>query len=239
MSHIYHKAVVDISLPLYKSGGMIWTSPSRTHPSSRENPAFTLIELLCVMAIMGLMLVLVVPVTGALKGSGSVNDATLNVSLILEQARAYAMANNTYVWVGFSEDQTGGNSKVTVSAVAGTTGLASDIASSSTYRPVIKPKSFENIRIQPEVPSSLPGRAIADNISGSSISTFSQRIANSDTTFRQVIQFEPKGSARIKVEQSRWIEMGLQPSNNGRANNENIAAFQIAGLTGQVNILRP
>jgi Tfp pilus assembly protein FimT len=191
------------------------------------------------MAIMGLMLVLVVPVTSALRGAGSVNDATLNIALILEQARSYAMANNTYVWVGFTDGTSNGTPRVVVSAVAGTSGLASDISSSATYRPVIKVKSFENVRIQPEVSPALAGREIADNVSDSSIGTFTQRVANTDTQFRQVIQFDPKGSARIKASQSRWIEMGLQPSQSSASANENVTAFQIAGLTGQVNVLRP
>lgn len=238
MSHTSRNPIIDIHQPLRKSGVMISASPARTLDLISSKKGFTLIELLCVMAIIGLMLVIVVPATGSLKGSGSVNDASLNIALILEQARSYAMANNTYVWVGFSTGSNNGTSRVIVSAVAGTTGLASDLNSETTYRPVIKPKAFENIRIQDQVSSTLPGRVSADDISTSSVGSFSQRVADANIQFRQIIQFEPKGNVRIKAAQSRWIEIGLQPSKGGHNSDDNVAAFQIAGLTGQVNVLR-
>jgi prepilin-type N-terminal cleavage/methylation domain-containing protein len=66
--------------------------------------AFTLIELLVVMGIITVLMVLVVPAVTNLKGSGDITNAAYTVSGALEQARSYALGKNTYVWVGFYEE---------------------------------------------------------------------------------------------------------------------------------------
>jgi prepilin-type N-terminal cleavage/methylation domain-containing protein len=65
---------------------------------------FTLIELLVVMGIIVLLSVLIVPAFTSLKGSDEVTNAAYTIGGVLEQGRNYAMANNTYVWVGFYEE---------------------------------------------------------------------------------------------------------------------------------------
>jgi len=80
------------------------------HPPSlllhrvRAKRAFTLIELLVVMGIISLLMVLVAPAFVSLKGSGDITNAAYSVSGILGRARSKAMSDNTYVWVGFFEE---------------------------------------------------------------------------------------------------------------------------------------
>ena len=69
-----------------------------------DSAAFTLVELLAVMGIMVLLLVAIVPVVGSIKGGRDVIKAAYDISGTLENARTYAIANNTYVWVGFFEE---------------------------------------------------------------------------------------------------------------------------------------
>jgi prepilin-type N-terminal cleavage/methylation domain-containing protein len=71
---------------------------------SRTRSAFTLIELLVVMAIVAILLVLLVPAFTAIKHADEVTNSAYALKGILEQARASAMANDTYVWVGFYEE---------------------------------------------------------------------------------------------------------------------------------------
>lgn len=77
------------------------TSPFRRFVERRS--AFTLVELLVVIAIMVIMMALVGPVMNSLKGSRDVVHIASDIDSTLEQARAYAMANDTYVFVGFDE----------------------------------------------------------------------------------------------------------------------------------------
>jgi len=66
--------------------------------------AFTLIELLVVVGIIGLLLVLIAPAFTYIKGGTDVTSAAYTIKGVLDTARTYAKANNTYTWVGFYEE---------------------------------------------------------------------------------------------------------------------------------------
>src|SRR5947207_11082619 len=63
---------------------------------------FTLIELMVVATIIIILTLLVVPAFTNIKGAGDVTSRAYTIKGLLEQARTYAMANNTYTWVGFA-----------------------------------------------------------------------------------------------------------------------------------------
>jgi type II secretory pathway pseudopilin PulG len=63
-----------------------------------------LIELLVVIGIIILASALLVPAFTNLKTSGDITNSAYAIVGVLEQGRNYAMANNTYVWVGFYEE---------------------------------------------------------------------------------------------------------------------------------------
>ena len=65
---------------------------------------FTLLELLIVVGIIALLLVLIAPAFTTLKSGGDVTSAAYTVKGVLDTARTYAKANNTYTWVGFYEE---------------------------------------------------------------------------------------------------------------------------------------
>lgn len=85
--------------PRFSFGPLI--SPLVTRHSPRS---FTLIELLVVMGIISLLMVLIVPAFTYMKGSGDVTTAAETIAGTLAQARTYAIANDTYTWVGFYEE---------------------------------------------------------------------------------------------------------------------------------------
>ncbi len=70
---------------------------------ARGRGAFSMVELLVVILIMMAMGALIVPVVHSVNGAGNLTQACYEISATLEQARAYAMANNTYVFVGIAE----------------------------------------------------------------------------------------------------------------------------------------
>jgi type II secretory pathway pseudopilin PulG len=85
--------------------------------------AFTLLELLIVIGIIALLLVLVAPAFTTIKTAGDVTSAAYTVKGVLDTARTYAQANNTYAWVGFFEEDasqpaTPGTGRVVLSIVA-------------------------------------------------------------------------------------------------------------------------
>jgi prepilin-type N-terminal cleavage/methylation domain-containing protein len=68
--------------------------------------AFTLVEILAVIAIILVLMVLLAPAFTSLKPAGDITSAAYTIKGLLDQARTYAMANNTYSWVGFYEENT-------------------------------------------------------------------------------------------------------------------------------------
>src|SRR4029077_15769741 len=75
-----------------------------TLPKQRERTrAFTLLELLIVVGIIGLLLALIAPAFTSMKTGADFTNAVYGIQGVLENARTYAKANNTYVFVGFAE----------------------------------------------------------------------------------------------------------------------------------------
>ncbi len=88
---------------LPRAGLLIPGPAGRTDLSRQSAEGFTLVEMLAVMGVIILLLGLLLPSLGSLKGSQDVTAAAYNLRGVLETARSYATANHTYVWVGFSE----------------------------------------------------------------------------------------------------------------------------------------
>src|SRR5437867_4397749 len=95
--------------------------------SQRSRAAFTLIELLVVIALMLILMVLVAPAFTTIKSGINATTAAYTIKGALDTARSYAMANNTYAWVGFFEEDgstastnpaTQGNGRIVISIVA-------------------------------------------------------------------------------------------------------------------------
>jgi type II secretory pathway pseudopilin PulG len=66
--------------------------------------AFTLVELLIVVGIIVILLVLIAPAFTTIKGGTDITSAAYTIKGVLDTARTYAKANNTYTWVGFLEE---------------------------------------------------------------------------------------------------------------------------------------
>src|SRR5439155_25168257 len=86
-----------------------FSSASNVRPPTIANHArrsfgFTLIELLIVIVIIAVLLVLIAPAFTSIRGGTDVTSAAYTIKGVLDTARTYAKANNTYVWVGFYEE---------------------------------------------------------------------------------------------------------------------------------------
>ena len=108
----------------------------------RSHCGFTLVELLTVLAIASILAVLSVPAIQGLNQAGGFNKSLYALADSLNFARSYAMANNTYVYVGLTEvdrsqstlasPQATGVGRVVMSIVATTDGTSDNNASWST-----------------------------------------------------------------------------------------------------------
>jgi prepilin-type N-terminal cleavage/methylation domain-containing protein len=105
--------------------------------------AFSLIELLTVIAIMTVLAALAFPAFSSMASAGSMTSASYAISGAIQSARAYAMAHDTYTWLGFYEEDasknstnpaTAGTGRIILSLVASTDGTM--IYSTSSTPPV-------------------------------------------------------------------------------------------------------
>ena len=64
---------------------------------------FTLLELLIVIGIIAVLMVLIAPAFTTIKSAGDVTSSIYGIKGLLDNARTYAKANHTYVFVGFAE----------------------------------------------------------------------------------------------------------------------------------------
>jgi len=106
-------------------------SQRSTISSQRKRSAFTLIELIIVVGIIAVLLVLMAPAFTTMKSGTDVTGAAYTIQGVLDTARTYAKANDTYTWVGFFEENVsqpsaspavGGTGRVVVSIVASKNG---------------------------------------------------------------------------------------------------------------------
>ncbi len=105
--------------------------------------AFSLIELLTVIAVMTVLAALAFPAFSSMASAGSMTSASYAISGAIQSARAYAMAHDTYTWLGFYEEDgsqsssnpaTAGTGRVILSLVASADGTM--IYSSSSTPPL-------------------------------------------------------------------------------------------------------
>src|SRR5437868_7757590 len=83
--------------------GLIAANRKRITENWSKNRSFTLVELMVVVAIIAILMVLVAPAFTNLKSAGDVASAAYGIKDLLDNARSYAKANNTYVFVGLAE----------------------------------------------------------------------------------------------------------------------------------------
>lgn len=81
---------------------MVSSTPPEIVTISRRS-AFSLVELLVVVAIIGLVMTFLTPAFTSIKTANDLTNATSGIAGTIERARAYAMANNLYVYVGITE----------------------------------------------------------------------------------------------------------------------------------------
>ena len=94
------------------------------------------------IGVMILLTALLTPAFTNLKSAGDVTSAAYTIKGVLEQARTYAMANNTYTWVGFYEEDASQSS--TNPPTPGVGRLIMSIVASKDGTTVYNPNSTTN-----------------------------------------------------------------------------------------------
>ncbi len=207
-------------------------SPTQTESEISVRPhrartAFSLVELLVVVAVLALVLSFVVPAVLRSRGGQGMKPAAYELAGLLQGARAYAMANNTYVWVGLYEENAdspaptaqvppyAGSGRVIASVVASIDGTAITTSGSvpttlpqNRIAPLNPVTTLQNVHL-----SSLPaptggadgsfsGRPIAGpgaplGLNSDSAEKATPPFTFGNYTFHKTIRFNPRGEAMI------------------------------------------
>ena len=184
------------------------------------------------MGIIGILSSLAMPAFNAIRGAGSLTKAANDVSGILEQARAYAMAQNTYVWVGFKKEGADTLLVGVSASPSGTTNTNNLVSISRLVR-------IENLQLVEAPASTARSQSNVVQLVGSGMAfPFS---SGTNAFSNQVLRWNSRGEARVdSATLSRVIEIGLQSSADGVIRNaSNYSAIQINALSGAVSVFRP
>jgi type II secretory pathway pseudopilin PulG len=230
-----------------------------TLPAQRERvSAFTLLELLIVVGIIGLLLALLAPAFTTIKSGTDVTSAAYTMQGVLDAARTYAKANNTYTWVGFAGSiggTTTGEVQIAVVASKDGTNLwsAHNALPAASLVQVGKMITLSNVHIgdtgEPQNDGTeFESRASVDSdhrISSSANTPYPFTVQQ--TTFNKWIQFSPRGDTLVhggNFNIVRYAEVGLLPTHGTtlaatiNPASGNLVAIQVSGFGGNVRIYR-
>ena len=241
------------------------------HPplQGRGAQAFSLIELLVVVGLMALLMSLAMPAFSSMQGAGYLTKAASDIQGVMEQARSYAMANNTYVYVGIEEvdglnpTAAPGIGRVAIAVVASKDGTRPYPQNPNTpgalnitnIFPLGKALYFDNLHLTNTNALSTVGnmaRPPAEVDLGTNISATTFPIPITGTprySFTNVVEFDPQGTPRSQYQTNttfdpsiqNYLEIPLVPAHGNVAmtNLANQAAVQIDGVTGAARTYRP
>lgn len=217
------------------------------HRPSQDARGFSLIELLTVVGLIAMLSVFVMTAFNSIGRGGTMSRAGGDIAALLEQARTHAMAQNTYVWVGFHQISPDTLAAAVVASRSGDSAPAvTDAGASPSDVVQLGPvRRFPNIRmaVAPESAARSTVEASGQlSLQTAPILRFSVGTGAKQIPFSShVIQFNPRGEARIAAGQMRKIvEIGLQLSANGAIRDpQNYAALQVGALSGSVTVFRP
>ena len=203
---------------------IVFQSPRSSTFNLRLIAAFSLVELLVVMGIIGILASLMMPAFNALSGAGTLTKSASDIADILKQARTYAMGKNTYVYVGIQEvdeispSSSDGIGRVVLATVASVDGMRPytnnpGLLASTNIMPLGKPHYFDNLHITntaalasgPNMTGRPGGSAYQGATNGfvplgetNSTVTFSWTNGANQYNFTKVIEFDPQGVPRVQ-----------------------------------------
>ncbi len=157
--------------------------------------AFSLVELLTVVALIGILATATIPAVGNMAAASRRTKSLSDLSTLFEGARQYAVAKNTYVWVAFSDTSTG--RPLYASVIASRNGLAQgygpddswttqtiDVANNDKFSPVSRLMTVGDFKL-------------CSDASFASTAAFKVRMGAQNYDLTRSVQFSPTGEAKI------------------------------------------
>lgn len=207
-------------------------------PATHPQKGFSIAELATVMALISILLTLSVSAISGMRRSGQMNAGLAVLGGMAERARQLAIAQNTYVWLAWSEPDAEGSSVVLIESKTGgdPLGWTEETVALSGHpdlQMVGKTEYLRGIKLLGAGAVPIPGVPEAGAVSAAEVDWTGGRAKK----FVRAIQFSPTGEARVRAS-ARTIELGVQFLQGGD-HDANAAVLRISGATGRANIFRP
>lgn len=225
-------------------------------PSHR---AFSLIELLTVVALFGILAVATVPAVSQLGKAGRDSQNLILLSGTLEKAREYAVSRNTYSWVTFQKLESAPNAPIYMMSFASADGSKAGVTAGSTHAignaasdlvAIDRPQKLEDCSLESTLPGDSSLAAKLPPVSshsflagGSSGPTFEYSLPSlpaGDSRFSHSIMFTPTGEARVSAALPESVQFVVVPRKGGtQVDGAAASVIRVSGLTGRVKVYRP
>lgn len=201
-----------------------------------KTPAFSLIELLIVIALLVLLMVLAVPAFNSIAQGSGMKRAIGGLGDSIEAARTEAMAKSTWVWLGLADttiENPGKNAQLTAVIVVSRDGTTN--RSLNNLSPLAKPLRVDNVKMLLTRLSKWTTNAQA--VKGSDYS-FTTTVNGAQKTFTDtVLAFSPQGETILKANQVfPWLEIALQETRGNTPIPDKEASIRVSGVSGQVMV---
>jgi prepilin-type N-terminal cleavage/methylation domain-containing protein len=217
-----------------KSDHWISVRSRRKYGSSR---GFTLIELLCVVAVIGIMTSLSIFSVSSISAGKQLTNNAYELAGLLKVARTAAVAQNTYVGVGFYTTKQGNDDVLMVATLISKGGQLSDLQDPNHCQLLNKCAVLKNVQFDSQNYLNLSGIDEANNVDVSQSQETLQATIGGGLlqNFSNVIVITPSGEVMVNSGLTRCVGIGLKAS-PASTSKVRLAAVQVAGLSGQVSV---
>ncbi|PAW77479.1 MAG: hypothetical protein B9S32_10800 [Verrucomicrobia bacterium Tous-C9LFEB] len=205
---------------------------------------FSLVELLVVMAVMGMVATLSITGFNSIVQAHTVSRGVYDVASLLELARSQAIARQTYVWVGFQSVAGSSGQELQMVAFYSVDGTGTNTASTNLL-PLSKVLRVKNVSLvewnslKESTRNLVAGQnpsSVATNVDGIPLSAGPiQFKARTTVTFTPRGESMLKGAAGITDGYNTWIDVSFrQAYGNSIRPNADDGAVLVNGATGAV-----